>query len=81
MRWQKDRPIPVPAPTSLVVKKGSKMRGRISFGDAGPGVGDPDDDVAALWVELGRDGYLPLAFPVVQRLLGVDQEIDQTWLS
>ena len=34
------RPWPVPRPTSLVVKKGSKIRVATSVGDAAAGVGD-----------------------------------------
>ena len=30
MPWQTDRPRPVPAPTGLVVKNGSKMRARVA---------------------------------------------------
>ena len=35
-----DSPSPVPTPTGLVVKKGSKMRSRSSGGNARPGVVD-----------------------------------------
>src|SRR5437660_841280 len=36
MLWQIDRPRPVPSPTSLVVKNGSKMRSRMAGSMPGP---------------------------------------------
>ena len=42
MRWQMNRPSPVPSPTSLVVKKGSNRRAQVLLGNAVPGVVDLD---------------------------------------
>ena len=46
--------------------------------DAGAGVADPDDDTAASW-RRGRAETVILRWPVpaVQRLLGIDQQVDQ----
>ena len=76
MRWQNDKPIPVPDPTSLVVKNGSKMRGRISLGMPGP-VSATRTTMLPLSGDAASTRHLPLAFPAMQRLLGVDQQIDQ----
>ena len=47
MRWQMDSPRPVPTPTGLVVKKGSKMRSCSSGGMPRPGVVDLHPHVLA----------------------------------
>ena len=82
-----ESPRPVPIPSCLVVKNGSKMCGSTLVGDPGPVVGDRQRDVAARR-ERRRDAFLGcrsasvspidsvITPAVAQRVAGVEGEID-----
>jgi hypothetical protein len=60
IRHEMSRPSPVPSPTGLVVKNGSKIRLLELLGDARAGVADlDDDDVVVLPVRLDRQRAAP----------------------
>ena len=69
------RPSPVPSSTSRVVKKGSKIRSRISSGIPDPGVADLRDDPAV--PGLGREGQRAA---VRHGLEGVEHQVEEQLL-
>ena len=77
IRYEMSRPRPVPSPTGLVVKNGSKMRGRISGGMPGAGVGDLDEDAGRRRGRCARSACP--ASPIAPSALSI--RLVQTWLS
>ena len=77
MRYEMSRPRPVPSPTGLVVKNGSKMRGRISGGMPGPVSRDLDDHEP---VVARRCGWSACPSPPIASS-ALSMRLVQTWLS
>ena len=76
MPWQIERPMPVPTPCGLVVKKGSKIRRLTSGGMPRAVVRDLGDDLAAAAARRARRGGAA-AGDLHQRLLRVDEQVEQ----
>ena len=75
MPWQTERPRPVPAPTGLVVKKGSSTRLRSAAGTPGPLSATSTRTTpgpAEVRSHSRRGGGT-----VLERLLGVDHEVQE----
>ena len=75
-------PRPVPWPTSLVVKNGSKIRGRTSAAMPGAGVADRHDDARRRHRGVGRDRRCGRAAARAgDRVLRVDQDVEERLLQ
>ena len=75
------RPSPVPWPTSLVVKNGSKIRGRTSAAMPRPVVADGDDDAVPSRVDRSRSRSRRARSVAGDGVLGVDQDVQQRLLQ
>ena len=76
MPWVMLRPSPVPSPTPLVVKNGSKICGQDLVGDAAAVVGHLDDDLAVDRAGADRDPPVD-AVRRLDGLHGVDQQVQE----
>ena len=76
MPWVMLRPKPVPSPTALVVKNGSKICGKISSGMPQPLSATSIDDFAVPCLGRDRDPAVG-AMGRLDRLHGVDQQVQE----